>query len=122
MAKSNQAHDQQMMFDTEPRGTRDSGPVTCLGMTLPDDDARREHFLGILREKLKYPEFRKIEGFPIGSEDDILVLSDPPYYTECPNPFLAEFVEHYGKPYEPNVPNRREPFAVDVSEGKTVLE
>ena|SRR5690554_5513124 len=122
MAKSNQPHNQQMMFDTEPRGTRDSGPVTCLGMTLPDDDARREDFLGILREKLKDPEFRKIEGFATGSDEDILALSDAAYYTECPNPFLAEFIEYYGKRYEPNVPYRREPFAVDVNEGKTVLE
>lgn len=84
MAKSNQPHNQQMMFDTEPRGTRDSGPVTCLGMTLPDDDARREDFLGILREKLKDPEFRKIEVFATGSDEDILALSDAAYYTECP--------------------------------------
>lgn len=45
-------------------------PVECLGMTFPDDNARREHFLSILREKLKDPEFRKIEGFPIGTDED----------------------------------------------------
>lgn len=32
---------------------------------------------------------------------------------------LAEFVERYGRPYDPAVPYHREPFAVDVSEGKT---
>ena len=93
-------------------------PVECLGMTFPNDEERRKHFLGILREKLKDPEFRKIEGFPIGSDEDILALSDPPYYTACPNPFIADFIKHYGKPYDPSKPYSREPFATDVSEGK----
>ena len=94
-------------------------PVECLGMTFPNDEARREHFLGILREKLKDPEFRKIEGFPTSEDKDILAMSDPPYYTACPNPFLEDFIKHYGKPYDPSAPYSREPFAVDVSEGKT---
>ncbi len=93
-------------------------PVECLGMTFPNDDERRKHFLAILQEKLKDPEFRKIEGFPIGSDEDILALSDPPYYTACPNPFITDFIKHYGKPYDPSKPYSREPFAVDVSEGK----
>ncbi len=102
------------------QGTLDSRhrPVECLGMTFPNDEERRKHFLGILREKLKDPEFRKIEGFPIGSDEDILALSDPPYYTACPNPFIADFIKHYGKPYDPSKPYSREPFAADVSEGK----
>jgi DNA modification methylase len=95
------------------------GPVECLGLTFPNDEKRRKHFLEKLREKLKAPEFRKIEGFPVGSDEDILSLSDPPYYTACPNPFLPDFIRHFGKPFDPNEPYRREPFAVDVSEGKT---
>jgi len=80
-----------------------------------NDEMRREYFLEKLREKLKDPEFRKIEGFPIGSDEDILALSDPPYYTACPNPFIEDF----GKPYDPKMDDyRREPFAADVSEGK----
>ncbi len=93
--------------------------VECLGMTFLNDEARRKYFLEKLRDKLKDPEFRKIEGFPIGSDEDILALSDPPYYTACPNPFLQDFIKHYGKPYNPVVPYNREPFAADVSEGKT---
>ena len=88
-------------------------------MTFPNDEERRKHFLEKLREKLKDPEFRKIEGFPIGSDEDILAMSDPPYYTACPNPFMDDFIRCYGKPYDPTVPYSREPFAVDVSEGKT---
>jgi DNA modification methylase len=103
---------------TEQHTFKLDGPVECLGINFPDDNARREHFLDILREKLKDPEFRKIEGFPIGSDEDILALSDPPYYTACPNPFITDFIKHYGKPYEPSKPYSREPFAADVSEGK----
>jgi len=95
-----------------------SGPVECLGLEFFDDEARRAHFLEKLAEKLKDPEFRKIEGFPIGEDEDILALSDPPYYTACPNPWLADFVKHYGKPYNPKDKYHREPFAADVSEGK----
>ena len=75
-----------------------SKPVECLGMTFPNDEVRRKYFLEKLREKLKDPDFRKIEGFPIGSDEDILALSDPPYYTACPNPFVADFIKHYASP------------------------
>ena len=71
------------------------GPVTCLGMTFRSDQARRAHFTKELRKKLKEPEFRKIEGFPIGSDEDILNLSDPPYYTACPNPWIAHFIAEW---------------------------
>ncbi|MEW6574014.1 MAG: DNA methyltransferase [Bacillota bacterium] len=58
-------------------------------------------------------------GFPHGEIEDILRLSDPPYYTACPNPFIEDFIRLYGKPYDPENDNyRREPFAADVSEGK----
>jgi hypothetical protein len=96
-----------------------TGPVECWGMTFPDDNARQEHFLGILREKLKDPAFRAIEGFPLGSDEDILALSDPPYYTACPNPFLEDFIRHYGKPYDPAVSYSRKPFAADTGAWKT---
>ncbi len=96
-----------------------SHEVQCLGMTFANDDERRKYFLTKLREKMKDPEFRKIEGFPIGSDEDILALSDPPYYTACPNPFTADFIKYYGKPFDPSKPYSREPFAADVSEGKT---
>jgi DNA modification methylase len=101
------------------RSAQAQGPVECLGLPFPNDQARRDYFLEKLRERLHDPDFRKIEGFPIGTDEDILAMSDPPYYTACPNPFLAEFIQCYGKPYDPNQPYSREPFAVDVSEGKT---
>ncbi len=62
---------------------------------------------------------RHIEGFPIAKDEDIINLSDPPYYTACPNPFIGDFIKEHGKPYDPdNDDYRRQPFAADVSEGK----
>jgi hypothetical protein len=95
------------------------GTVECLGMTFPNDEDRREYFLAKLKEKLQDPEFRKIEGFPIGEDEDILAMSDPPYHTACPNPFLAEFVRHCGIPYNSKEPYRREPLAWIPMQGKT---
>ena len=121
------------------------GPVECLGMTFPSDDARRAYFLGLLRERLQDLAFRQAPGFPSGSDEDILALSDPPYYTACPNPFLGEMMAHWeatrppttdlrppttndpqssiSNPQSlisaPSAPYRREPLAIDVSEGKT---
>ena len=92
--------------------------VECLGLSFANDEERRQHFLAILREKLKDPEFRKIEGFPIGADEDILALSDPPYYTACPNPFITDFIKLHGKPYDPSTPYSREPFAEDVNVNK----
>lgn len=98
-----------------------AGPVTCLGMTFENDEARRAYFTEELRKKLQDPEFRKIDGFPLGEDEDILNLSDPPYYTACPNPWVADFVTQWEaeKPKQPEGWSyHREPFAADVSEGK----
>ncbi|MDI3532854.1 MAG: hypothetical protein PWR28_1199 [Synergistaceae bacterium] len=169
----NEQLNQQVLFDADHPATSDSGPVTCLGMTFPNDEERREHFLRLLRERLEelhaklggvpfttvedaVERMKSLEewpmgdeerlrdlaqsmreahrsepdkdlvqlwkdqvGFPHGAIEDILNLSDPPYYTACPNPFIADFIKHYGKPYDPETDDyRREPFAADVSEGK----
>jgi len=95
-----------------------AGPVECLGQTFESDAVRRAHYTELLREKLKDPEFRKIEGFPIGEDEDILNLSDPPYYTACPNPWIGDFIKSYGRPYDPKEKYHREPFTADVSDGK----
>jgi predicted RNA-binding Zn-ribbon protein involved in translation (DUF1610 family) len=99
-------------------------------------DAEQAEYLERLREKLKDPDFRATEGFPVGEDEDILALSDPPYYTACPNPFLPEIIERWqgeraqireelglpddsednGDSGEPVY--HREPFAADVREGK----
>jgi hypothetical protein len=111
----------QELFDMQEAATRDSGPVTCLGLEFENDEARRAHFTEELRKKMQDPEFRKFEGFPIGEDEDILKLSDPPYYTACPNPWIVDFIAEWNalKPAktEDNL-YHKEPFAADVSEGK----
>ncbi len=99
-------------------------PVICLGREFPNDQARREYYREELRKKL--PELRKIEGFPIGEDDDIINLSDPPYYTACPNPWLNDFIAEWEQQKEQlETEGKREadfevkePYASDVSEGK----
>ena len=64
-------------------------------------------------------EMKKIDGFPIGEDKDILDLSDPPRYTACPNPYINDFIAEHGKPYDEETDAyHREPYAGDVSEGK----
>ena len=114
---------EQQRFDltSQKQEEKTSGPVTCLGLTFDNAEARRAHFTEELRKKLQDPEFRKIEGFPIGSDEDILNLSDPPYYTSCPNPWIVDFIAEWEaqKPEQPEGYHyHREPFAADVSEGK----
>jgi len=110
------------LYDHFSEGHRKpSNKVACLGMTFETDEERRRYFTEKLREKLQDPEFRKIEGFPNGSDEDILALSDPPYYTACPNPWIADFIKEWEseKPEQPaDFKYHREPFAADVSEGK----
>lgn len=104
------------LLDSSPAGQ--PGPVECLGMTFENDETRRAYYREKLRDRFRDIRFREILGFPVGKETDILALSDPPYYTACPNPFIEDFIRHYGKPYDSFNPYSREPFAADVSEGK----
>ncbi|MBK6380100.1 MAG: hypothetical protein IPF72_10410 [Chitinophagaceae bacterium] len=66
---------------------------TVLGKSFKSEDDRREYFREELRKKL--PELKKLEGFPIGEDEDILNLSDPPYFTACPNPWLKDFIHQW---------------------------
>jgi DNA modification methylase len=99
----------------------DKGPVICLGKTFNSEEERRAYYRNELRTKL--PELKTIEGFPIGEDEDIINLSDPPYYTACPNPWLNDFITEWEKEKE-KIKGRNpdfhvdEPYAGDVSEGK----
>jgi hypothetical protein len=107
-----------------PSTTAAQQPVTVLGRTFANDEERRTWFREELRKQL--PELKLIDGFPIGEDDDILNLSDPPYYTACPNPWINDFIaewetekaelENQGKRI--SAFNVEEPYASDVSEGK----
>ncbi len=120
MAKNTNSQDDFLPFDPETRNEQ--------------SEENKAMYRQRLAEFLKDPEFRKIEGFPLGTDEAILALSDPPYYTACPNPFLPEILEQWqqerretrkelGLPDDENLSAdkrvyQREPFAADVSEGK----
>ena len=107
-----------------PQQQKEQEPVTVFGLTFKNDEERRQYFRDELRRRL--PELRKIEGFPIGEDDDIINLSDPPYYTACPNPWLNDFIaqwEEEKKELQREGKRKadfevKEPYASDVSEGK----
>jgi len=98
--------------------------VTVLSKTFSSDEERRAYFREELRKKL--PVLKQMEGFPIGEDDDIVNLSDPPYYTACPNPWLNDIIEKWEdekKELEKSGErvssfNVLQPYASDVSEGK----
>jgi len=104
----------------------ESKKEVCLGLEFSSEDERRAYFRQELRSRL--PELKKIEGFPIGEDEDIINLSDPPYYTACPNPWLNDFIEEWekekmelekqGKRMPDSEFRVNEPYASDVSEGK----
>lgn len=63
-----------------------------------------------------------IDGFPLGNEKDIIGLSDPPFYTACPNPFLHEFIKEYGKTYDQKTDEyNKKPFLRDIYKGKNEI-
>ena len=74
-------------------------------------------FSEVLRSQLD--SVKDIEGFPNAGDDDIVNLSEPPSYTACPNPFIKNFIEKYGNPYDSlNDTYKRDPFVKDVKVGK----
>lgn len=115
---------ESLLFPVDEVTTVEEGPVTCLGITFNNDAERREYFRNELRKKL--PELKCIEGFPIGEDEDIIALSDPPYYTACPNPWINDFINQWEEEKkELQAAGKRtddfevkEPYASDVSEGK----
>src|SRR5690554_2256757 len=104
--------------------TKEDTKITVLGKTFNTEEERRNYFREELRKKL--PELKQMEGFPIGEDEDILNLSDPPYYTACPNPWLNNFITEWEtEKMELEKQGLRkadfevtEPYAADVSEGK----
>ena len=112
------------LFTFDDEQVVNNGPVTCLGIVFESDEKRREYFREELRKKL--PDLRLMEGFPIGEDDDIIALSDPPYYTACPNPWINDFINEWeAEKTRLQAEGKRnatfdvkEPYAADVSEGK----
>ncbi|MCK4817207.1 DNA methylase [bacterium] len=61
---------------------------------------------------------KNIDGFPIGNDEDIITLSNPPFYTACPNPYIKQFLNKNGKNTHDEDDYHKIPFASDVQGGK----
>lgn len=90
-------------------------PIKCLGMSFENEAARRSYFLTQLAHKLQQQDFKNIPGFPNATDEEILALSNPPYYTACPNPWLSDFLE---QSVVTDTNYQREAFVADVTESK----
>lgn len=91
--------------------------VTVLGKEFNNDDERRKYFREELRKKL--PKLKEQAGYPIADDESIITLSDPPFYTACPNPWLNDLVKHWESEKENYKTEKKvSPFVADVSEGK----
>ena len=89
--------------------------------TLDNKEDEFVKSLNLTDDKIKedLEKMRSIDGFPLGDVDDILELSEPPYYTAYPNPYIKDFIDYFGSPYDEETDDYDvEPFVGDVSEGK----
>lgn len=69
--------------------------------------------------RLKLSELKNIEGFPIGNHADIIELSNPPFFTPCPNPFVKDFIVENGTRYDEKSDNyKRLPYTEDIDTNK----
>ena len=95
------------------------GPDSLFGFNGASNEGDRNAALAAAREELRrrLPELRKLPGCPTGSDDDIIAMSYPPYYTACPNPFIADWLNALERPSDEGRVDPG-PFASDVSVGK----
>lgn len=91
--------------------------------TMHQEDEKQQKFEEICRKSPledKLGELKSNEGFPIGRDEDIIAISDSPYFTACPNPYINDFIRIFGKPYSENDDTyAKTPFEGDVSESKS---
>ncbi len=76
-----------------------------------------DHALDFLREQLQTTDLRQWEGFPLGRDEAILALSEPPHYTACPNPALAQFVAEWEKRYARHAAPAAPPEQIQIAVG-----
>ena len=99
-----------------PPSGQHSLPLETVGA---DDNADRVATEQAARDELRrrLPELRNRPGCPRGSDEDIVAMSHPPWYTACPNPFIADWLADLDRPGDDDRTDPG-PFAADVTEGK----
>lgn len=98
--------------------------IDVLGMNFSSDDERVKYFREDLKKKIA--DMKSVDGFPCGSDDDIINLSNPPFYTACPNPYVNNFIDKWEEEKkELEKEGKRsacfkvnEPYVSSISEGK----
>ncbi|MYB24178.1 MAG: site-specific DNA-methyltransferase [Acidimicrobiia bacterium] len=100
----------------QPLSGQDSLPLDAADVHGNGDRAAAEQ---AARDELRrrLPELRNRPGCPRGSDEDILAMSHPPWYTACPNPFIADWLADLDRPGDDDRADPG-PFAADVTEGK----
>ncbi|MCY3960887.1 MAG: DNA methyltransferase [bacterium] len=90
-----------------------------LTLGLSSANSPQETNLEAAQDELRQclPVLRDLPGCPIGSDEDILAMSYPPYFTACPNPFITNWLAKLERP-DDNGRIDPGPFASDVLEGK----
>ena len=94
-------------------------PGSPPGTDEESDTTEKDALVGAAKDELRrrLPELRKLPGFPVGSDDAIIAMSYPPYYTACPNPFIRDWLASLERPSDEHRGDPG-PFVSDVSEGK----
>ena len=116
------SHPENLKFEFDQGMDQEDKTVICLGKKFKNDEERRVYFTELLREKLKDPEFRKIEGFLLRKTKifwlcPILLTIRPVLTPGCK--ILLKNGREKQKPAKPEgYVYKREPYAADVSEGK----
>lgn len=92
-------------------------PESLLGHIVdgPDQSAETEAAREELQRRLS--DVRGLPGCPRGDDADIVAMSYPPYFTACPNPFIADWLAGLDRPSDADYKDPG-PFAADVKEGK----
>lgn len=91
-------------------------------LKLPDGKAQDKHEnLARMLMPDDVDRLKEVQGFPHGEFSSIQMMSLPPYYTACPNPFLQDILADWqSKRANENetAEFHRQPFASDITEGK----
>ena len=123
MAKKTSNNDSGRLF-VEPTGQRrifdkslqeeledqKAAGIVCCGEAFSDLSTLCAHFRDLLKARLQDGQLRETPGFPDATDDAILAMSEPPYYTCCPNPFVPALVKEFaasrstpGEDYHPRL-------------------
>lgn len=84
----------------------------ALGEVFESREERDRYFRNKLKESIEKGGLDSRDDFPKASVNEVVGLSNPPFYTACPNPFLPEFVKIFGNAND--TPASSQPYIGDL--------